>query len=29
MRGAAAEIPAESIMMFELRSPVRIEERKK
>jgi hypothetical protein len=29
MRGDAAEIPAESVVMFELRSPVRIEERKK
>jgi hypothetical protein len=29
MRGEAAEIPAESVMSFVLRSPVRIEERKK
>ena len=29
MRGDAAEIPAESVMSFALRSPVRIEERKK
>lgn len=28
MRGEAAEIPAESVMSFALRSPVRIEERK-
>ena len=28
MRGEAAEIPAESVVSFELRSPVRIQERK-